>query len=97
MSTHNTAPTDTAVTPTATPQPSIPVIATTDANQEITIPLEPSNTVQANRVYNLSVELLQMKQNKKAAMRGFTDEIKRIESEIKDILKGDGNINGVEE
>lgn len=50
-----------------------------------------------NRVYNLTVELAQMKSNKKAAMRGFTDEVKRLENEIKDILKGDNQLPGVEE
>lgn len=44
----------------------------------------------AERVYNLSLELAQIKQQKKDASRGFTDEIKRIEGEIRDILKGAG-------
>lgn len=41
----------------------------------------------AERVYNLYVELQRTKIQKKDAAAGFRDEIKRIENEIKDILK----------
>ena len=44
----------------------------------------------AERVYNLYVLLQQTKQQKKDAAGGFRDEIKRIENEIKDILKSAG-------
>jgi len=44
----------------------------------------------AERVYNLYVEMQQIKSQKKDAAAGFRDEIKRIENEIKDILKSDG-------
>ena len=36
----------------------------------------------ATRVYNLVIELAQAKQQKKAALAGFNDEIKRITAEI---------------
>ena len=42
------------------------------------------------RVYNLTRDLALTKQQKKDAADGFRDEIKRIEGEIKDILKGAG-------
>lgn len=38
------------------------------------------------RVYNLTIELKEAKAAKKAAMGGHTDEIKRIEAEIKEVL-----------
>jgi len=47
-------------------------------------------TEAANRIYNLTLELHQAEQNKKSASRSFSDEIKRIKGEIKDILKGAG-------
>ena len=46
--------------------------------------------VDAMKIYNLTLELAQLMQQKKDAMRGYTDEIKRIKEEIKDILKGAG-------
>jgi hypothetical protein len=51
---------------------------------------ENNETSDQERVYNLTLELAQIKQQKKDAMGGFRDEIKRIEGEIKDILKGAG-------
>ena len=38
------------------------------------------------KVYRLCHELEEMKQKKKASSRGFSEEIKRIEDEIKDLL-----------
>lgn len=39
------------------------------------------------RVYNLTIELLDIKTQKKAAMGGFNDEIKRLNAEIKEICE----------
>ena len=51
--------------------------------------IETVNT-DAERVYNLNIELAQMEQQKKDSARGFRDEINRIKGEIRDILKSAG-------
>lgn len=40
----------------------------------------------ANKVYNLTIELAQVVEEKKAAAGGFRDEVKRIQKEINDIV-----------
>jgi hypothetical protein len=49
------------------------------------------------RVYNLTAELINTKQQKKDSNAAFNDEIKRLQSEINEIIRdanaaGDGNI-----
>jgi glucosamine 6-phosphate synthetase-like amidotransferase/phosphosugar isomerase protein len=44
------------------------------------------NTTQI-RVYNLYCELLEARKNKKAAIKEYTDDIKRIEEEIKEMIE----------
>jgi hypothetical protein len=41
------------------------------------------------RVYNLTVELKDMKSKKKSHMKAYGEEIKRIEGEIKDLVSKD--------
>lgn len=41
------------------------------------------------RIYNLTVELSEAQAAKKAVMGGHNDEIKRIQAEIKEILRED--------
>lgn len=43
------------------------------------------------RVYNLTAELIQTKQQKKDSNTAFNDEIKRIQAEITEIIRGEGD------
>lgn len=54
-------------------------------------------TEQADRVYNLTKDLLTIQQNKKDTVAGFNEEIKRIKAEINDVLKeSEGEADRVE-
>lgn len=44
-----------------------------------------TNTTEA-KVFQLSLELEDMKKRKKAFVKGYNEEIKRLQSEIKDLL-----------
>lgn len=44
-----------------------------------------TNTDEA-KVFQLSLELEEMRKRKKATMKGYNEEIKRIQAEIKEIL-----------
>jgi len=57
--------------------------------------ITPAN-VNAEKIYNLTLELVQVTQQKKSAMGGFNDEIKRIKNEMADILRGAGENIGDE-
>lgn len=46
---------------------------------------ETVNTDEA-KVFQLSQELEEMRKRKKATMKGYTEEIKRIQAEIKEII-----------
>lgn len=48
-----------------------------------------NQTSREEKVYNLVIELEQAKRNKKHVMKAHNEEIKRIQAEIKDILKDD--------
>lgn len=52
-----------------------PVVATAETEAQ-----------KASRVYNLTIELMQVISQKKAAVGGFNDEIKRIKAEIVDVV-----------
>lgn len=39
------------------------------------------------RVFNLEVELADFQNNRKSQMKAFTEEIKRVKAEIKDLIK----------
>jgi hypothetical protein len=41
------------------------------------------------KVYNLTVELIDTKQRKKDSNKGYNEEIKRIQEEIEDLLSDD--------
>lgn len=47
-----------------------------------------TNTDEA-KVFQLSLELEEMRKRKKATMKGYNEEIKRIQAEIKEILNPD--------
>lgn len=47
----------------------------------------------AQRVYNLYVDLIDLKAKKKASNAAFSEEIKTIEKEIYDIVEGDEEDN----
>ena len=49
---------------------------------------ETVNTDEA-KVFQLSQELEEMRKRKKATMKGYNEEIRRIQSEIKDIINPD--------
>lgn len=40
----------------------------------------------ADRVYNLTVDLIQLEKDKKATTAGYNEEIKRIKKEIADVI-----------
>jgi hypothetical protein len=42
---------------------------------------------QAERVYNLTKDLVTIQRNKKDAVAGYNEEIKRLKKEIDDVLK----------
>lgn len=44
-------------------------------------------TAKETKIYNLLVDLEEVKKNKKAEMQGYNNEIKRINAEIKEILE----------
>jgi len=46
-----------------------------------------SQTPKEEKIYNLTVELEKAKRNKKDVMRAHNDNIKRLNDEIKEILK----------
>ena len=52
----------------------------------VEIPKPLTKEEREQKVYRLCHELEEMKQKKKASSRGFSEEIKRIEDEIKDLL-----------
>lgn len=55
-------------------------------------PLPPTKPVELSKeekVFNLTVELIETKRLKKDSAKGFNDEIKRLQEEIEDILKDD--------
>jgi len=45
-----------------------------------------TNTSKESQVFELSVELEEMTKKKKATVRGFNEEIKRLKAEIKDLI-----------
>lgn len=49
--------------------------------------IKPKNSV-AEKVLQLTIERNETKDRKKAAMSAYTDEIKRIEAEIKELIDG---------
>lgn len=51
------------------------------------------NTTKEQKIYNLVIELELAKKNKKAVVGAHNDEIKRIQAEIKDLLKENEEIN----
>lgn len=59
----------------------------TTTTTPVTAPEVVTVNTDAERVYNLYIELERTKTQKKDAAAGFRDEVKRIEHEIKDILK----------
>lgn len=48
-----------------------------------------SRAEKESKVYNLTIELSQAKKNRKDLMGAARDEIKRIEMELKDLVKED--------
>ena len=46
-------------------------------------------TTKAEKVLQLTIELLDMKQKKKDSNKGFNDEIKRLNEEIEELLEED--------
>jgi hypothetical protein len=53
----------------------------------ITIMNDTQATAKETKIYNLLVDLEEVKKNKKAEMQGYNNEIKRINAEIKEILE----------
>lgn len=47
------------------------------------------------RVFNLNVELADIKMQKKSTVRGFNEEIKRISEEIKEYISDDQKVANV--
>lgn len=45
-----------------------------------------NTTTDEAKVFQLSLELEEMRKRKKATMKGYNEEIKRIQAEIKEIL-----------
>lgn len=45
-----------------------------------------TNTSKESQVFELSVELEEMTKKKKATVKGFNEEIKRLKTEIKDLI-----------
>jgi hypothetical protein len=52
-----------------------------------------TNTSKEEKAYNLVVELEVAKQNKKDVVKAHNEEIKRIQAEIKDLLKENNELN----
>ncbi len=50
---------------------------------------ETNNTEQADRVYNLTKDLIAIQRAKKDSNAGYNEEIKRLKKEIEEILKED--------
>jgi hypothetical protein len=48
--------------------------------------MEITNTSKEARVFRLCAELEEAKNRKKAAVRGFSDEVKRLQAEIKELV-----------
>lgn len=51
-----------------------------------TVSQEDLDSETASKVLQLTIELIETKQQKKAAVSGFNDEIKRIEKEIQELV-----------
>jgi len=49
--------------------------------------MQTSNTTRQARVFQLCQELEEAKVRKKVAAKGFSDEIKRIQAEIKELIE----------
>jgi hypothetical protein len=54
---------------------------------------ENTQTTKEEKIYNLTVELEIAKRNKRDTVKAHNEEVKRIQAEIKELLKENGAIN----
>ena len=58
------------------------------------MPNIPAVATNKDRIYNLTVELKEARRTKKTATKEANEEIKRIESEIEELIEAEENNNG---